>query len=687
MNKLVNIIFKTDFFKKIVLNLTLILWCFVGSAQPSEKNSDNVKVNELVKKANMLILYGSSQTSSTLSQEIINKNIFDEKSNANFNGALDFLKEAIALDPDNANINYKLGLCYYFSEDKQLDALPHFQKAIKSLSAKYDFNSIGSPAPYSSLYFLASTYLEANKPDSALKYFTLYKDRSETNAINPDREILMAYNAKESDKRLRNVQVKNISPVINSSYSDRNPVVTINNSLLFFSSARTANSTSNSLSEDIYISKKDGQGKWSSPEAFPYNTEFDEAPVFVTIDGKTLYFKKTIKGNTDIYFCQLVNGVWSQPIAFKEINSDANENGISFTVDGKTLYFSSDKNKAAGRFDLYQCVKDKNGLWGEPKPLPLTINTRFNEVSPFINPDGQTLFFASDGYENKGTGGYDIYYCELNKDKTWSIPQSMGYPINSTRNDLEYYIGGDNKRYYARLNQDKGYDIYSIEGGGFDFESISANMELVTVTNEMGVAQVLETEKEVEKEVEVTKTVETEVEKEKEVEVIKTVETEVEKEKEVEVTKMIDGTNISDVNLENLNANERDALVDKVKSFLSSQLKEKGSVSFKTVYFDINQSNLSLLSINELKLLVEYLNEHPEIKVEVVGNTDNTGLWQTNLSLSNNRAKEVYEFLLRNKVSANRMYYYGRASAVPLVDNSTEENRSKNRRVEVIILK
>jgi hypothetical protein len=86
-----------------------------------------------------------------------------------------------------------------------------------------------------------------------------------------------------------------------------------------------------------------------------------------------------------------------------------------------------------------------------------------------------------------------------------------------------------------------------------------------------------------------------------------------------------------------------------VKDYLLEQLKTNESVKFKVVYFDFNKSNLNLLSLNELKLLVEFLNEHPETKIEIAGHGDNKGSWETNLSLSNKRAKEVYDFLIDNK--------------------------------------
>jgi len=161
--------------------------------------------------------------------------------------------------------------------------------------------------------------------------------------------------------------------------------------------------------------------------------------------------------------------------------------------------------------------------------------------------------------------------------------------------------------------------LFEVEGGGFDFESLAASTDVVTVTNEMGVTQLMETEKKVEKEVEVTQTIETEVEKEKEVEINKALE---EKEKEVEVNQPVNElgdkeVKVSDVNVDNLTEEQRKELVEKVKKYLIEQLATSESVKFKVVFFDFNKSNLNLLSLNELKLLVEFLSEHPELKLKL----------------------------------------------------------------------
>ena len=646
----------------------------------------------LLNKANALITKGTPVATISSKQEIVERNWSNGDTYQNYKDALVTCQQLLAIAPTNANYNYKAGLCYFFSYDEQHKALLHFKLASKNLSKDYNFSNLTEEkAPYTTLYFLAQSFLENNQPDSALKYFSLYQDKQSASAINTERGLSMSVNAKNGEKNLRNVSVKNMGSKINSSFAETNPVVKLNNSMLFYASRRPNkdNNSNATNSEDIYYCTKDAEGKWNEPLAFRYNTEFDEAPLYISPDGLTLYFKKITNGNFDFYSTTFKDGAWTKPESLSDINTTFNEESLSMTGDGKTMYFSSDRNKEFGKYDIFKSTLSAKGKWSTPVLLSKTINTVFDETSPFITPDGTVLFFSSNAFAGKGMGGMDVYYSELKPTKGWQEPQSLGYPINKTRNDVQYYISSGDKRFYSSLTDNNSYDLFEVEGGGFDFESLAASTDLVTVTNEMGVTQLMETEKKVEKEVEVTQTIETEVEKEKEVEINKALE---EKEKEVEINQPVNElgnkeVKVSDVNVDNLTEEQRKELVEKVKKYLVEQLATSESVKFKVVYFEFNKSNLNLLSLNELKLLVEFLGEHPETKIEIAGHGDNKGSWATNLGLSNKRAKEVYEFLITNKVSPDRMFYYGKGSAVPIAHNDTEENRSKNRRVEVFILK
>ena len=484
--------------------LPIVFWLGIASAHSMVLKNDSV---QLYKQGNYLLKKGE------------------------FAEALKIWKTVLEKSPNNSDVNFKIGLCYRNSWDEQLKALPYFKKAIAKMTGDYDFsNNKTGAAPYDALYFLAETFLTANKPDSALTYFKYYHDKYLGKPpINVERYLFICINAKNSVKNPRAVKIKSLGKTINTDYSETSPVVKLDNSMLFFSSRRPG--TTNKIdkitglySEDIYISTKDAGGKWKDPEPFRFNTGYDERPLFISPDGLTLYFCRNDKGNFDIYQSHFADGVWNAPKSLSEINSSGNETGLSITADGKQLFFCSDREGGIGKFDIYRCEKKANGRWGVPENIGGPVNTELNEISPYINPNGKTLFFSSNGSPNQGSGGYDVYYSELQKDNynSWGAPQTMGYPINKTRDDIDYYIITGGKRYYATQTDNSSYDLFEVEGGTFDVEAVDATAEVVTVTKEMNVTEVIETEKKVEKEVDVVQTVETEVEVVKEVNTVDT---------------------------------------------------------------------------------------------------------------------------------------------------------------------
>lgn len=143
---------------------------------------------------------------------------------------------------------------------------------------------------------------------------------------------------------------------------------------------------------------------------------------------------------------------------------------------------------------------------------------------------------------------------------------------------------------------------------------------------------------------------------------------------------------VVDVLKEKMEEGLSDNAVAIIKAFFSDQIDKKEFIIFKRVYFELNSSDLLMLTQKELLLLIDFLNENKLIKIEVVGHTDITGSWDHNLGLSNNRAREVYQFLLGHNVSPQRIIHYGKGSAQPIASNETEEGRNQNRRVEVILL-
>lgn len=631
------------------------------------------------------IAVGNTPDEDTISQ--INKLM----SNRQFREAIPLLEQIIGKDPNNSDANFKLGLCYYFSPDQRNLALDYFRKAMENINPKYSFNNIKtSTAPVEIYFFLGETFLNNYMPDSALYYYVKYKNKvKQESPFNLDTRLNWCANAIKEMSFPLNVNIDNLGNNINSRYFEKHPVITIDNAVLFFSSTRPVNNsdenkqntiTVGEQNEDIYYAIKMPSGNWSKPLYFQYNTLKNEYPACLSVDGKMLIFSKEERGNYDLFYSVFENGKWNEPVSIgTPVNTSADETEASLSKDGNLLYFSSNRKGGYGGFDIYMSQKLANGKWGTPVNLGKEINTSENEISPFIHPDGQVLYFSSDGYIEENMCGFDIFYSTMSPNDTWSKPVHLKFPVNTTRDDVNYQIASGGKRYYTSLTDFNSFDIVEISGKQDNVEDINVGPGSSSLFSELNVMEVMEVEKEVEKEVQVTDVVEVQTQVEKEVQVVETVE--VEKEPDMK------NYSLESVNLEEIDSTARELLIQKVKDYYNKTIGTDKSVIFKTIYFSFNSAELLMLSKNELRVLVEYLNENPTIKVEVIGHTDITGNWDVNLNVSRERAGSVYQFLLENNIAHNRIIYYGKGSAAPVASNNTTEGRAKNRRVEILLLK
>ena len=170
-----------------------------------------------------------------------------------------------------------------------------------------------------------------------------------------------------------------------------------------------------------------------------------------------------------IYYSKLDGDQWSygymlgtDPGDITDINTQYHEPSACLSPDGNTLYFVSDRPGGFGGEDIYRCVKLPTGRWSKATNLGPTINTEYDEDAPFMHPDGVTLFFSSNGH--KTMGGFDIFF-SVKSDSGWYPPQNMGYPINTTDDDVFYVMSSDGKRAYFSSVRPEGLgeqDIYMV---------------------------------------------------------------------------------------------------------------------------------------------------------------------------------------------------------------------------------
>ena len=642
-----------------------------------------------------------------------------------YEDALGLYLQAVKENPENVRGHYQAGECYLITTFGKSKAVNHFVRA-HDLDPEFS-NMI--------LYKIAESYRFALKFDQAIEFFKKFKeeiavnrrlfDGLDTNELltRTDRKIYECENAKQYIKTPVTVTIENLGANINSEHTDYAPVLSADQNTLIFTSRRAGGvgilkDVDNKYFEDIWIAKKNGNN-WSTPENLGeiINTGTHESNLGLSADGTRLYIYKT-ENLGDIFYSEMKSGKWTKPKSLgKPINTEYKEISAFETSDGKQLFISSDRPGGVGKADIYVCKKDSKGLWGEPKLLSESINTPNDEEGPFFDVNSNTLYFSSKGHQ--GMGGFDLYKSVFNPSTSeWSAPINLGYPINSTDDDLYFIMGSDGKTgYYSTFKQDsKGendiYKIYPLDGS-------------TTPTIEEEPEPIIEEEPEV---VEIAKPIDTLVTQPKpstpifesislQFEVI-----DYETQQPLKATiEIVDKETNEKIFVGDITGKHEHLFTktDKASSIIlviesegylfqtfkidipqgadKQQTikrtvgmrvpKEKVINILRNIYFDFDMFTLKKESYNELSKLLKLMNENPTMKVEVAGHTDFIGGEAYNNTLSLKRAQAVYNYLKENGIPTSRLNAKGYGEERPIASNDDEEEgRALNRRTEFIII-
>jgi flagellar motor protein MotB len=478
----------------------------------------------------------------------------------------------------------------------------------------------------------------------------------------------------EAIKNPVNFQPVNLGASVNTKEQEYLPVVTADEKILIFT--RQAN-----RNEDFYRSTQ-ADSIWtpSEPLSTAINTTvYNEGAQCISPDGMYMFFTGCNRpdglGRCDIYLSKREGKNWSEPFNIGgPINTPGWESQPSLTADGKTLYFVSTRSGGQGGYDIWKSDLKGDGSWTFPVNLGPGINTSYDEQSPFIHTDGHTLYFSSNGWP--GMGNKDIFMSRIDSStRNWSKPQNLGYPINTFGEESGLTISTDGKTAFFASDQEGGYgglDIYSFElpsilrpgkvtyvkGTVFDSETkemLDGKIQIINLnTNQVVFDDISDFET---GEFLATMTVG------------KTFGLNVSKEGYLFYSK--------NFTLDN-------KLADKPFNIRVplQKIEVGGLVVLNNIFFDFNKFNLLPASKVELQQLIQFLYSNPNISIEISGHTDNVGDDQSNLTLSENRARTVYDYLIANKIPSGRLGYKGYGETKPVNDNLTEEGRKNNRRTE-----
>jgi outer membrane protein OmpA-like peptidoglycan-associated protein/outer membrane protein assembly factor BamD (BamD/ComL family) len=440
----------------------------------------------------------------------------------------------------------------------------------------------------------------------------------------------------------------------------------------------------NPMQEELFQSQL-VNGVWTKAVNLgePLNTPDNEGAQTLSADGRIMAYtacgRRNGLGHCDIYFSFKHGQEWSRPInTGAPLNSPSQETQPSLSADAHTIYYASNRAGAKGSLDIWVANLQSDSTWSEPVNLGDSINTIGNEQSPFIHPDGKTLYFSSDYWP--GMGGFDIFMSKRKPDGTWSTPVNLGYPINTPGDEIGLIVSADASMaiYSSDRIPENGKDLYvftlpkelkpnqvsylkGIITDAYSHDFVKANFELIDIQTKKTMFK--------------------------------------------SSSDPVDGSflvclpmgseyalNVSKNGYlfysEHFKFDEQGSFFKPVvKNIQLSPLREGEKITLENIFFATNSATLDPRSQVELDKIVQFMNQNSLLIVEIQGHTDNTGSKVYNLQLSQQRAASVVAYLTSKGIDAKRLIAKGYGETVPVGDNTKEDGRALNRRIEFKILK
>ena len=589
-----------------------------------------------------------------------------------FEDAINYFLQAIYLDSNYVDAYLSLAGVYGQTKRAAL-SVEYYEKALRKDSAAtkvyklpYAINLAGM-GNFKKALSVVDEYLANPKLGDASRKAGEYRKRNF--------EFALATEQKNAGRSYQ-FSPKNAGDKINSAESEYLPCLTIDGKEFFFTRRLRG------YNEDFFSAKWNGTD-WvqAAPLGGNVNTNNNEGAQMISQDGEWLVFTACNRedgwGSCDIYISFLTQNGWSEGINLGgKVNTDQWESQPCLSPDKRDLFFASRRHGGYGGSDIYVSHLSANGEWSAPENLGPQINTKGDESCPFIHADNQTLFFTSNALQ--GYGEDDLFFARKGPKGDWSVPENLGYPINTIYKEGTLFIAADAKTaYYAsdRTDSKGGLDIYSFElpenirpnktlwvkGKVFDKKTtkgLPSAVELIDLNTKQLISQVQTDER-----------------------------------GNYLITLPI-GKDYA------FNVNRKGYLFYSDNFFLSNRspdstyekdiplqpIEANASVVLKNVFFDVNKYDLKPESEAELDKLVQLMNDNPAVKIQIGGHTDNVGKPADNLTLSNNRAKAVVTYLVSKNISPQRLVAKGFGETQPIDDNKTDEGRGRNRRTEMKVI-
>jgi len=587
----------------------------------------------------------------------------------------------------------------YFLMGQILAEQNKMQEAIAPLEKGLSINATIFPMGY---YMLGECYFSVAEYEKAEQAITTYTKMPKANPKVHYRAQLILEScvfAKQSMKYPVPFNPINLGDKINTENDEYFPCITADTKTLLFTRLLNDKRAFEGKHEDFFMSErtetKNFNEGWNASLAVKsINTLYNEGAPTLSADGQTIVFtacelpgyeygeNRTGLGSCDLFYSLRTATGWTPAENFGAgINSGYWETQPSLTADGATLYFIRGKKGKGGLIEdpnIYFSQINEAGMWSEPAKVPGLINTKGREESVFVHPDGQTLYFSSDGHP--GMGGLDIFVSRLLKDGSWSKPVNLGYPINTSANENSIQVTAQGDIALMASNREGGrggLDLYSFElpesvrpryvsyVEGFVFDSktnapLDGKLQLLNLSNGEIVAETFSN-----------------------------------KSRDGYFLVCLPAGNDYALNVSannylfySSNFSLRDFTPTRPyrKDAPLQKMDAGATIVLENIFFKTNSSNLESESFIELTKLIELLVKNQTMRIRIEGHTDSDGDEAANLKLSQARALSVKTYLESKGIATARIESEGYGETQPLETNATPEGKAKNRRTVFRVL-
>lgn len=620
--------------------------------------------------------------------------MFDKE---NYRDAIPYYEQVLQQDPENAKALYYAGISYMtFDKEKAADYLYRAQKLKPNVDRDLQ-------------YWLGRADHINYRFDDAIQHYEAYMPEIRKRNVERKEEVaqLIQYskNAKREVANPKDVFVKNLGGDVNTAYSEHSPVISSDYNYLLFTS-RSENVTGGQEArdgeyyEDIFETNRTGEDSWEQPRIVPgaLNSAGHDASIqLFDNDTKLLLYQSVNNGDIMVSERQ-ADGSWGAPKSISDkVNTRDFESDAYITPDGQTLFYSTSHYSENGDLDIYMVKRNKSGTWGTPKSLGKTINTNFDDDSPYLAADG-TLYFASRGHNSMG--GYDIFSAKYDSvARRWARPVNLGSPINTPDDDTYYRLAPDGSYAYLSSYRIGGYgekDIYTINY----IKNTALKGQVLTQNDSIPLPGVelifngLQADKRPISYRDVSKpdsaTYNVQVLSGRPYQVQLSLDGEVLDTQEFEVPVVLDDTTVISQNFyimmeDTTAARIAGVPVDSLRSGVRPGTR-MANVTMENIYFATDKYELRPESIEELDQIAEIMKANPNLNISIEGHTDSRASDAYNMTLGQNRADAAFDYLVSKGISPKRMVTVSYGEKRPAVPNTSADNMQLNRRTMFKVL-